>query len=144
MTNNTHTSAWLEPIQYPLANKFIREHGFRGRIRSDDECMVMRNKQNEIIAVAALRPINNEKLLTAVAVAPKFQGQGVVKQLLRDMSQSFSDQTYTFSLVHLVGLYERSGFVVVTEEQITPEMSSRLQAYRKQGRQITPMRYIPA
>jgi len=132
---------WLDPIQYPLANKFIRQHGFRGRVRSNDQCMVMRNQTEGIIALAFLRPMQQSLLLTAVAVAPDYQGQGLVKQLLGAMCYAFTEQTYTFSLNDLTSLYQQHGFSVVEEAKLPEDVSSRLRAYRDQGRLITPMIY---
>ena len=139
--NSVNDINWLEPMQIPLANKFIRQHGFRGRVRSDDQCIVMRNQKEGIIALAVLRSFGEQDFLTAVSVAPDYQGQGLAKQLLSNMSSRFATNTYTFSLNHLVELYAYYGFQMVTEDDLPDEIRSRFVAYRKQGRQITAMVY---
>lgn len=130
---------WLDPIQIPLANKFIREHGFRGRVRSDDQCMVMRNQKEGIIAMAVLRRVGDDQLLTAVSVASAYQGQGLVKQLLSKMTEGFVTNTFTFSLNYLVQLYTQHGFQVVSVDSLPNDIKGRFEAYKQQGRQITPM-----
>lgn len=132
---------WLTPIQIPLANKFISRCNFRGRIRSHDQCIVMRNQPADIIAVAALRQINGYQLLTAVAVDPDYQGRGYAKQLLLDMSSRFSNDTYTFSLEYLQDLYQQIGFHSILTADLPNDLRSRFLAYEKQGRRMIAMGY---
>ena len=130
---------WLAAIQIPLANKFISRCNFRGRIRSHDQCIVMRNQPADIIAVAALRPVDGYQLLTAVAVDPNYQGQGCAKQLLSDMRKRFDDSTYTFSLDYLQDLYQQLGFHSILPTDLPEDLRQRFHAYEKQGRRMIPM-----
>ena len=132
---------WLAAIQIPLANKFISRCHFRGRIRSHDQCIVLRNQLADIIAVAALRPIEGYQLLTAVAVDPAYQGRGCAKQLLRDMTVRFDESTYTFSLDYLQALYQQLGFRRILKTDLPDALRSRFHAYEKQGREMSPMAY---
>ena len=141
--NSTFSTEWLSPIQIPLATKFVRSHQFRGRIRSHDQCIVLRNQQADIVGIAALRAIGDYHLLTAVAIVEEYRGQGLARKLLYDMNDKFSQDTFTFSLCHLQGLYSSVGFIVVSEQKLPSELNDRFTAYQDQGRDIIPMVYRP-
>ncbi|PID42704.1 MAG: GNAT family N-acetyltransferase [Proteobacteria bacterium] len=134
---------WLSDLEIPLANKFYRSHGFRGKARRNEDCAVVRDANQSVIACGCLRNHGSFRLLAGVAVAETNQRQGVARLLVRRMSERFDSQTYTFPYDHLMAFYQSLGFAVVHPEgQITP-LTDLYQSYRKQGRSILMMQYLP-
>ncbi|SDK76058.1 GNAT family N-acetyltransferase [Microbulbifer yueqingensis] len=139
--NPEFTAHWLSDAEIPLASKFYRTYKFRGKARRHDPCMVIRNSHQQIIACGCLRQLTGAQLLTGVAVAPDYQGQGVARLLLNSMSEAFGELTFTFPYRHLVLFYRSLGFA---EERPGGQPSSivdRYSTYQKQGRDILVMRY---
>ncbi len=132
---------WLTPQQIPLANKFIGRCNFRGRVRPHDQCIVARNQSSDIIAVAALRPLEGFNLLTAVAVDPEYQGRGCASDLLTVMRRRFSEKTYTYALARLESFYVRIGFESVSESELPEHIRSRFLAYQRQRGNIIAMQF---
>lgn len=132
---------WLTPIETPLANKFYREHHFRGKARRHQPCAVVRDRKSEIIACGYLRDYETFKLLSGVAVAQVYQGQGVARLLLQGLSEHFDDQTYTFPYEYLLPFYTSLGFKQVDSARQTSPVSDLYLRYRNQGRSIAVMVY---
>lgn len=133
----------LTALETPLANKFYRSYGFRGKAKRHELCVVVRNEQSAIIACAYLRDYKTFKLLAGVAVAPAYQGRGVAWLLLQQMAQDFDQYTYTYPFEYLQPLYASLGFVAVVADQQAEAVSAVYQRYREQGRAIVIMRYQP-
>ena len=70
---------WLSDVEIPLANKFYRKHGFRGKAKRHESCAIVKNKDKQIVACGYLRDYNTFKLLSGVGVDRVFQGQGVAQ-----------------------------------------------------------------
>ena len=138
---SSYQSEWLEPICYPLANKFIQRHNFKGRVRGNDDCLVVKTQTKEIIALVLLRPIASYQLLTGMCVAPAYQREGIGTQLLTDLREKLTVNTYTFNLKHLTLFYQKHGFKLVSPDNLPAEIFSRYQAYLNQGRDIDVMKY---
>jgi GNAT superfamily N-acetyltransferase len=142
MTNSAKTNYtfhWLNEEQIPLANKFYRAHGFRGKARGNESCAVIRLANNDVIACAYLRQFDNFKLLSGVAVAAEFQGQGVARLLLTKMAKQFNIEVYTFPYQQLIAFYQSIGFVVKPKAPV--EVLEVFNSYQKQGRKIELMVY---
>ncbi|MFI2810932.1 MULTISPECIES: GNAT family N-acetyltransferase [Microbulbifer] len=140
-SGNDFSAHWLSDAEIPLANKFYRTHKFRGKARRHDPCMVIRDRQNQIIACGCLRQLTGARLLAGVAVAPEYQGQGVARFLLRSMGEAFDDLTFTFPYRHLVPFYQSLGFAEEEPQGQPSSIVDRFLTYQKQGRDILVMRY---
>ncbi|WP_019531368.1 GNAT family N-acetyltransferase [Dasania marina] len=137
------TVATLTAVQTPLANKFYRKYGFRGKAKRHEPCVVVRDEHNAIIACAYLRNYKTINLLAGVAVAPAYQGQGVARLLLNQLVGYFDQRTYTFPYQHLQSLYASLGFALVAPDQQAETVSDIYYRYREQGRPIVMMLYQP-
>ncbi|WP_240914255.1 GNAT family N-acetyltransferase [Microbulbifer harenosus] len=135
---------WLSDAEMPLANKFYREHKFRGKAKRHDPCAVVRDAKNSIIACGCLRQLTDSQLLAGVAVAPDWQGRGVARLLLNGMAEKFDAQTFTFPYRHLMPFYASLGFIESPLEGQPSAIVDRFHTYEKQGRDIVLMRYQPA
>jgi N-acetylglutamate synthase-like GNAT family acetyltransferase len=132
---------WLSALEIPLANKFYRKHGFRGKAKRHESCAVVKDNDKQIIACGYLRDYNNFKLLSGVAVDSSVQREGIGRLLLEFMTQRFDQLTYTFPYEHLMPLYTSIGFQTVGKEQVETSVSKLYSTYIKQGRMIKLMQY---
>jgi N-acetylglutamate synthase-like GNAT family acetyltransferase len=143
MTKQNTTYHWLDKLQYPLANKFYRAEGERGKVRGDDRCAVIKSATGVIWAALCLRRVGDASLLMSMAVGQKHRGNGYARRLLRESTAQLDDKTYTFSYANLVGFYASEGFCEVSVEQLPDILRQRFISYQDQGRNIVAMRYQP-
>lgn len=135
------TAQWLSDMEMPLANKFYRNHNFRGKARRHDPCMVIRYGHNQIIACGSLRKLTDSQLLAGVAVAEDYRGRGVARLLLEHMAEAYDGSTFTFPYQHLVLFYESLGYAEVPEAGLPSAIIDRFHTYQKQGRDIVLMHF---
>ena len=140
-SKHPYNISWLSDVEIPLANKFYRKHGFRGKAKRHESCAVVKNNDKQIIACGYLRDYNIFKLLSGVAVDSAVQRQGVARLLLEFMAQRFDHLTYTFPYEHLAPFYASIGSQAVSIEQVDTSVDELYSRYLKQGRKIELMRY---
>ncbi|WP_298772635.1 GNAT family N-acetyltransferase [uncultured Shewanella sp.] len=136
-----YQAQWLTDLEIPLANKFYRTHGFRGKAKRFEHCAVVRFEQSELVACGYIRGCGNYRLLSGVAVAPAHQNMGVARRLLKLLSQKFDEKTYVFPYAYLHAFYESLGFYIVNSNDVTCEVQQRYLRFRDQGRNIIIMAY---
>ena len=137
------TTQWLSDVEIPLANKFYRNHNFRGKARRHDPCMVVRNASKQIIACGSLRKLTDSQLLTGVAVTEEYRGKGIARLLLNHMKEANDHSTFTFPYRHLVPFYQSLGYAEVMESGLPSAIIDRYHTYQRQGRDIVLMHYQP-
>ena len=130
---------WLSNVEIPLANKFYREHSFRGKAKRHQACAVVRDEHSAIIACAYVRDYDAFKLLAGVAVAPAHQGRGVARLLLQRLLEGCDDQLYTFPYDQLLPFYASLGFKRVDCAAQASALGDVYLRYRNQGRSISVM-----
>lgn len=132
---------WLTDDKLPLANKFYRRCGFRGKAKRYQPCAVARYQGKEIIASAYIRDHGGFKLVAGVAVEPTHQGRGVARQLLTLLAERFDEKTYTFPYLGLESFYASLGFYAVDISMLNDTVRQLYLSYRQQGRNIKVMAY---
>ncbi|WP_444893122.1 GNAT family N-acetyltransferase [Microbulbifer sp. TRSA001] len=140
-TQPSNSVQWLADIEIPLANKFYRMYGFRGKAKRHEDCGIVRGERGEVIACGYLRRYESFKLLAGVAVAPDYQGQGVARQLLTLLAERFDSDTYAFPYDHLEPFYSSLGFERVEVNELSGPVGDLFLGYVKQGRSILAMVY---
>ncbi|GAB2877470.1 GNAT family N-acetyltransferase [Microbulbifer echini] len=135
----SYSPQWLTDIEIPLANKFYRMHGFRGKAKRHEDCAVVRSEQSEVVGCGYIRRYEAFKLLSGVAVAPDHQGRGVARALLVLLAERFDRDTYTFPYAHLEPFYLSLGFERVGAEVLAEPVGNLFHSYLKQGRSILAM-----
>jgi len=141
LTQPSYKAQWLSDIEIPLANKFYRMHGFRGKAKRHEDCAVVRGERGEVVGCGYLRRYEAFKLLAGVAVAPEHQGKGVARSLLELLAERFDRDTYTFPYTHLESLYLTFGFERLGAEVLAGPAGDLYRSYLKQGRGILVMAY---
>ena len=139
--NNPYNIQWLSDVEIPLANKFYRKHGFRGKAKRHESCAVVKDNDKQIIACGYLRDYNNFKLLSGVAVDNLVQRQGIARLLLEFMTLRFDQQTYSFPFEHLIPFYASIGFQTVNIGQVDASVNKLYSNYLQQGRKIELMHF---
>jgi ribosomal protein S18 acetylase RimI-like enzyme len=132
---------WLSGVEMPLANKFYRKHGFRGKAKRNDICAVIKDSQKLIVASANIRIYKEFKLLAGVAVDSAYRRQGIARMLIEQMSVRFDNQTFTFPYEPLLIFYDALGFKLIESNRVASEVSDLFLTYLKQGRRISLMRF---
>lgn len=156
----------LEPVAYPLANRFYKQAREKGKTQSRDEVYIARQGQ-QIVAAVRLCPLNgnpavsgenhvvsNEKqrvpelviapdilLLRSLAVLPELRRTGVGSGLMNYVAEQLGARLcwcYPFSW--LQSFYEAFGFRVVEPEQAPALVRTPYETYRRQGRDILIMK----
>lgn len=128
----------LEPIKFPLVNKYYQAQGSNNRASKNQQVVIAKNQENQIVGVARLSPIDNHWLLTGVHVAQSVRGQGIASQLVNTLCERQS-MVFTFAFEHLTALYQGCGFEIIVPADIPCELAQRFNAYVKQGRKIVVM-----
>ncbi|MBT8448497.1 MAG: GNAT family N-acetyltransferase [Gammaproteobacteria bacterium] len=136
-----YTFEWLVSEQIPLANKFYQQHGIRGKVGRHDRCAILRQENQELVAVAVLKSKSNFDLLTHVAVIERQRRRGLASYLMSQMRNEFNSSTYCFPFVSLELLYTAQDFVKINESLAVEDALRQYLIYRKQGRDIVLMRY---
>ena len=135
---NNYNYLQLEPIKYPLVNKFYRNENAKSKAKGHDTVWIAKDRQS-IIAATRITPLpGNIQLLTSVYVAPVYRKQGIAFNLVKQCCLS-NGVIYTFSLTHLTDFYQQLGFKQLSPNQLPCELAQRFSAYINQGRQIVAM-----
>ena len=128
--------ARLPSLALPLVNKFYNAHSVRGRANKQDAVWVAKEQQH-IVAAARVRYFGSTAFLCGVFVAPKKRQQGVASALIQSIHQAHPPPIFTFIYEHLQPLYQGLGYQKHTDV-LVDELQLRLDAYRRQGRNISP------
>ncbi|MEC8325443.1 MAG: GNAT family N-acetyltransferase [Pseudomonadota bacterium] len=132
---SSFTCQQLDPVMYPLVNKFYQNFKVRGRAKSHDRVWVIK-AENQIVAAAKLSLKDGQFLLSGVFTAPCFRGQKLASRLIKTITLDYRKPFFTFAYNHLVSWYQSCGF---TEHAAPAELAPFFSAYQNQGRQIVCM-----
>ncbi|CAM4097001.1 GNAT family N-acetyltransferase [Pseudoalteromonas byunsanensis] len=124
----------LDPLATPLINKFYQRHKGRGRAIKQDQNWVV--KAPEIIAACRVQHKEGELFLSSVLVSEEYRNQGVACTLLAQVIAYQNSTLYTFAYRHLLGFYQRLGFVECT---LPLKLQPYFNSYVAQKRDIVAM-----
>ena len=132
--------AGLEPIAYPLVNRFYKQAREKGKTQRSDEIYVARAGQ-QIIAAVRLCPIaGGGVLLRSLAVLPEYRRTGVGTQFMNYVGAQIGAREcwcYPFSWLQI--FYEASGFQCVVPDDAPDFICTPFENYQRQGRDILIM-----
>lgn len=132
---SSFTCQQLDPVMYPLVNKFYQTFKVRGRAKSHDKVWVIK-AEHQIVAAAKLTPKNGQYILSGVFTAPSFRGLKLASQLINTITNHHRQPLFTFAYIHLVPWYQKCGFI---EKSVPPTLAPLFTAYQNQGRKIACM-----
>jgi predicted N-acetyltransferase YhbS len=139
----------LAPIAYPLANRFYKQAGEKGKTQSSDEVYVARVGAKIIAAVRlcpmvkGLTNVNNNAgklLLRSLAVSPEFRRTGVGSQFMTYVvDQIGARECWCYPFSWLEGFYAQTHFVPIAVADAPEAIAVPFENYRRQGRDIVIM-----
>ena len=127
----------LNPVLTPLANKFYKTNGARGKAKGNEKVWVV--KHQHIVAAARVADICGCDFLTGVHVEATLTGQGIATRLITQLLKSQHKNCYTFPYADLYQWYQKLGFVSVTFVDLPKPLQLRFERYKGQGRDIVCM-----
>ena len=130
----------LSPLQLPLVNRFFKANGHKGKARSNERVMVLK-EDGGIVAALRACPTSQGYLLRSVWVDTQRRGEGVGSQLLNWALPVLNSDCWCYLYNHLMGFYEKSGFVVVEPEQVPEDIAKPYLNYRSKGQSFLLMAF---
>ena len=118
----------LDPIQFPLLDKFYRAQRSAMRIGRAERVWVARS-DGDVIAGVCLTPLAQGYWLTGLLVAPAQRNAGLAAALLRQVRSQLQGPIWLFCHPDLQGFYERSGYGPC--EELPEALADRLMRYRQ-------------
>ena len=133
----------LQPVAFPLVNRFFKANGHKGKARSNERVFALR-KEGKIIA--ALRACRRSEgyLLRSVWVAVPERGCGYGLELVRHSVQALSVQPlseqaspparcWCYPYSHLEHFYTLAGFKELPASCVPDDISAPWLSYKKNG-----------
>ena len=130
----------LDPIAYPLANRFYKQAGEKGKTQRSDEVYVARAEQKIIAAVRLCPMVGGGVLLRSLAVLPEYRRTGVGTQFMNYVvSEIGGRECWCYPFSWLQTFYETSGFQRVSPDDAPETIRTPFENYQRQGRDIIIM-----
>jgi ribosomal protein S18 acetylase RimI-like enzyme len=133
-----HVDSWRSTYKNIIPDSFLRNLSYEKRTelwqrnitREGNYVFVAENEHGEIVGFAdcgkrEYNPIENSGDLTSIYILEEYQGQGIGKQLLRELFQTFNELGYNKVFVEVLEdnktryFYEYYGARHIRTEQIT-------------------------
>ena len=119
----------LEAVKLPLVNQFYKRVYKKGVARNNERVFIL--KKQTIICSAKLKTLDKQLLLSGVACAPEFRGQGYASQLLKSLLLLQTQAVYCFPYPHLQPLYSQLGFAPADAASVPQIIRQKFAAYSK-------------
>lgn len=124
---------------YPKIARLYEKCGYRHGIKVHDLAIVA-CKENDLIGTVRLSLEHDTLVLRGMQVLPKFQRQGVGKQLLRKCVRKIEDSTsYCVPYSYLEEFYGREGFTRIDPEKAPEFIAERYRSYVADGYDVILM-----
>lgn len=131
----------LEPLRFPLINRFYKSHYPAGKAKRDEIIWVGENTSG-IICCVRFKQFEHYQLLTGMLVHPGLRNCGIAKQLITATNEQLTHSPcFCFAFSHLEKLYQDSGFAVIADNELPEPLANRIQRYRLSGKELIAMRY---
>ena len=127
----------VEPLRFPLVNRFYKAAGDRSRAKGDDRVWVVRDGM-DMVAALRLIPVAPEAwLLRSMCVEPVRRRQGIGLYLLKSIQNELDEKdTYCYPFSHLKYFYGQVGFVERSPAEVPEWIATPYERYCRQGRDI--------
>lgn len=134
------TVAQVEPLRYPLIDRFYKACRYPGKA-ARGELIFQVASEGQILGAVRLTPMQDGWLfLRSMCIHPDWRGQGIGQALLQGLLPTLNRHPcYCFPFSHLQAFYAQAGFKPGEDIAAPDFMTDALQAYRRQGRDIVLM-----
>ena len=119
----------LEKTKFPLLNQFYKRVYKKGVACKDERVFIL--KEKEIVCSGKLKTLDKQLLLTGIACAPEFRGQGYASLLIKKILFLQAQPVYCFPYAYLQPFYSRLGFVETGSQTVPDIISQKFYAYSK-------------
>ncbi|CDU07754.1 putative Acyl-CoA N-acyltransferase [Vibrio coralliirubri] len=131
----------LDPVKVPLVKRFYKEHYPTGKANKS-ELIYSLLLDNELCGVVRFRTIENNRLLTGMAISKQHRGQQLGSQLMGYCAQhTLTEDDYCFAYAHLTNFYARHKFVQVDPKDLPNGLRVLYERYSNSGKDLIPMHY---
>nr|WP_286198113.1 GNAT family N-acetyltransferase [Salinisphaera sp. G21_0] len=139
-----HTVEELNPIAFPLINRFFKENGHKGKASSEERVWVARCAKGNIIAGLRASPKSDGYLLRSVQVASNAQRKGIGSFFLSEVLKNLNAvNCWCYPYVHLELFYQRAGFFSPEPDSVPSDILAPYLRYRQQGHTFLLMARCP-
>jgi len=120
----------LEPLKYPLVNKFYDQFRVKGRAKGHDDVWVG-YLGYQLIAACRIQHVAEHLFLSTLFVDPDpaYQGLGYGRRIIQAIQSSYQTNIYLFAHPDLSPFYASVGFAAVNT--LPDELTKMLKIYQK-------------
>lgn len=130
----------LPPVAFPLANRFFKANGHKGKVRGNERVFVLYDNHGTIKAALRACPKDSGYLLRSVQVDCRTYRQGFGQQLVSGaVEQLLPASCWCYPYCHLQPFYEKSGFSLIDENEAPEDIRQPFVRYREQGQRFLLM-----
>ena len=123
----------LQPVAYPLVNRFFKANGHKGKARSDERVFVFKH-EGRIVAALRAFPKANGYLLRSVWVDIALREQGLGLQLTRNAVQALQPSScWCYPYAHLRHFYIKAGLIERQPFEVPESISQPWKNYQSKG-----------
>ncbi|MRI34856.1 hypothetical protein EOPP23_17910 [Endozoicomonas sp. OPT23] len=130
----------LDSVQFPLANRFFKANGHKGKARSDERVLILRDNGNIVAALRAC-PKKQGYLLRSVWVAINRRGEGLGSLLTEKALKRLNSDCWCYPYPHLQSFYENTGFSLQETDQVPEDIAVPFENYRNKGESFLLMAF---
>ncbi|WP_062269649.1 GNAT family N-acetyltransferase [Endozoicomonas arenosclerae] len=131
----------LQPVAFPLANRFFKENGHKGKARSNERVFILRDGK-PIVAALRATPKADGYLLRSVWVQIGRRSEGLGSQLVKTTLEQLSPSPcWCYPYNHLEAFYAHLGFQKTSPDEAPSEISGPYLSYLNKGESFLLMAY---
>ncbi|MEZ8122745.1 GNAT family N-acetyltransferase [Vibrio splendidus] len=131
----------LDPVKVPLVKRFYKEHYPTGKANKS-ELIYSLLLDNELCGVVRFRTIEDNRLLTGMAISKQHRGKQLGSLLMAYCAKhTLTASDYCFAYTHLTNFYSRHKFMQVDPKDLPNGLRVLYERYSNSGKDLIPMHY---
>ena len=131
-------------IDSPQLGRFYKRNGHKGRIKPEDLCCWLSNK-NDILAALRICEISPDvHILRGMWVSKRNRRQGIGGELIRTFitkNRQLAERLFCFAYPESAGFYLKHGFISSNESEVPKQVYVKWKNYSQRGQITVLMRY---
>lgn len=117
----------LQRQEIPLVAQFYKQVYKKGAANKSDHVFILKTQQ--IVCAARLKEVQGSLLLTGVACATEYRGQGLASLLITNLLKMQQQDIYCFPYPHLQMFYQKLGFTLYCAELLPAQLALQYRRY---------------